>query len=88
MPLQACRTATAFLTLGALMHTAVVLHRRSHAPYLCEMTYMHPSYERVNVDSKLSRRYGLFLYRDTEAIVAPHGTQQISFASADIRVVR
>jgi hypothetical protein len=81
MPLQACRAGTAFLVLGALLHTTVVLHRRSNAPYQCEMTYMHPSYERVDADSKLSRRYGLFRYRDTEAAVAPHGAQRIIFAS-------
>ena len=73
MLMRACRAVTAILAVGALVHMAIMLHRRSHAAYQCEMTYMHPSYERMDVDSKLSWRYGLFLYRDTEAAAPPHG---------------
>lgn len=74
---RACRAVTPILAVGVLVRMAVMLHHRSHAAYQCEMTYMHPSYERVDVDSKLSRRYGLILYRDTEAAAPPHGMQLV-----------
>jgi pimeloyl-ACP methyl ester carboxylesterase len=73
MLMRACRAVTAIVAGCVLVHMAIMLHRRSHAAYQCEMTYMHPSYERMDVDSKLSWRYGLFLYRDTEAAAPPHG---------------
>lgn len=75
MHLQACRPATAVLAIGLLLHLGATLHRRSHAMYQCEMTYMHPSYERVDVDSKLSHRYGVFVYRDPNAEAPPPGDQ-------------
>ena len=77
MLLRACRAVTVMLAVGILLYMAIVLHRRSHAAYQCEMTYMHPSYERVDVDSKLSRRYGLILYRDAEAAALPNGMQLV-----------
>lgn len=67
MHLQACRAVTTLLAIVVLSHLGATLHRCSHAPYQCEMTYMHPTYERVDVDSKLAQHYGLFTYRDAEA---------------------
>jgi hypothetical protein len=82
MLMRACRAVTAILAVGVLVHMAIMLHRRSHAAYQCEMTYMHPSYERMDVDSKLSWRYGLFLYRDTEAAAPPNGMHLILLQQA------
>ena len=42
----------------------------AQAPYQCEMTYMYPSYELVNVTSALSGRYRLYQYVDLGPDVA------------------
>ena len=82
MLMRACRAVTAISAVGVLLHMAIMLHRRSHAAYQCEMTYMHPFYERMDVDSKLSWRYGLLLYRDTEAAAPPNGMHLIPLQQA------
>ena len=67
MPWSSWRWASTLLTLALCGYTVHRLHRQAHAPYQCEMTYMHPSYQRVNVSSGLAGRYGLYTYEETEA---------------------
>lgn len=71
MRLRSWSAVTAFLAVVLLAHVGLSLHRRSHAPYQCEMTYMHPSYQHVEIDGTLSLPYGLFQYADVQAAAPP-----------------
>ena len=73
----AWRVAAAALTLALLVHVGLTLRRKAQAPYQCEMSYMHASYQIVNITSSLQGRYSLYSYIDTE--VSPqHGAAHMA----------
>ena len=59
--LEGALAVTSLLLGGALAWT---LHQASHAPYQCEMTYMWPRYEPVDIGGDHGSRYRLLLYSD------------------------
>lgn len=74
MILKTLTTLIAFVACLAFIFGPFV-PKFSHETNDCLMTYMHPSYKRYAVNSSLSPRYRLFLYKEAvtiprEAIVA------------------
>lgn len=67
---------------------AVTLHRSAHAPYQCEMTYMWPRYEPVDVGSEHGGRYQLLLYRDDSIAAHAAGAAPIEWQNLPGAVTR
>ena len=80
-----CSAGAALGLLSALLAAALALtlRRAAHAPYRCEMTYMYPRYDPVDVRGEAGSRYRLLLYRDGG--VASHAAGAASVMRTDRR---